>query len=249
MAQPTFHLVELFSGSSSVAKAARAEAARAAAPGYRMSVHSVDIHPKYNPTTATDILKWDYKPALREFLGGVKPGDVVWVHASPPCTEFSRAKTTAPRDLPLADGLVQRTLRIIKFCKQLSQQRLGREAPFFWTIENPVGLLRTRPYMQRLRPYLNTTSYCKWGKPFRKDTDIWTNVPGLELPVCRQGTYCATKAALGHHPVTAQSGHSGSGSQRFAEGSGAGENVYPLPSRLTRSIVRAALQQTGPEPA
>lgn len=215
-----------------------ARAAKATIPAnWKFKVHSVDIHPKYNPTTTTDILKWDYKQDLADFLASVGPNDVVWVHASPPCTEFSLAKTTAPRDLPLADSLVKRTLRIIKFCKQLAD----RGQPFYWTLENPVGLLRTRPYMQRLLPYRNTTSYCKWGKPFRKDTDIWTNVPELDLPLCRKGTYCQQKAATGFHAVTAQSGPA-TGGKQVVEGSGSGENVYPLPKRLTSFVMRAALQ-------
>jgi len=233
MSPPVFYLIELFSGSSSVARAANA----AVPPDWGLKVHSVDIHPKYNPTTTTDILKWEYRPILEKFLASATPRDVVWVHASPPCTEFSKAKTTAPRDLPLADSLVKQTLRIIKFCKN----HLDGQQPFFWTMENPVGLLRTRPYMQRLLPYRNTTSYCRWGKAFRKDTDIWTNVPGLDLPMCRKGTYCSQKATMGHHAVTAQSGPSSSG-QRTTRGSGNGENVYPLPKRLTFSIIRSALQ-------
>jgi hypothetical protein len=233
MPEPVFYLVELFSGSSSVARAARA----AIPPDWNMKVHSVDIHPKYNPTTTTDILKWDYQPALKSFLASATPRDVVWVHASPPCTEFSRAKTTGTRDLPLADSIVKRTLRIIKFARN----HLNGEQPFFWTVENPVGLLRTRPYMQRLLPYRNTTSYCRWGKPFRKDTDIWTNVPGLNLPLCRKGSYCVQKASMGHHPISAQRGDKNDG-RIVRKGSGDRENVYPLPKRLTSSIIRSALQ-------
>jgi len=224
----TVFLVELFSGSSSVAKAM----AKSLPPGTKLKVHSVDIHPKYNPTTATDVLEWDYRAALGRFLADAKPGDVVWVHASPPCTEFSRAKTTAVRDLPLADSLVKRALRIIKYAAGLAPT----PARFFWTLENPVGLLRTRAYMQRLRRFRHTTSYCKWGKAFRKDTDVWTNVPGLELPLCRGGSYCPAKARTGRHSVTAQAGPTPS-----APGAGPGENVYPLPSGLTRHLFREAL--------
>lgn len=232
MRQPTVYLLELFSGSSSVAKAIE----RSLPSEWKLRVHSVDIHPKYHPTTSTDILVWDYKPVLQNFLLKLKPGDVVWAHASPPCTEFSKAKTTAPRDLPLADKLVKKSLRIIKYCEKL----VPRGVRFFWTIENPVGLMRTRVYMQKLKRYLHTTSYCKWGKSFRKDTDIWTNVPALELPVCRKGTYCKQKAKMGHHEVTAQSGPSSTGS-RHIRGSGSGENVYPLPSQLTSYIFQKAV--------
>ena len=239
MHYPTVYLVELFSGSSSVAKAIK----HSLPSQWKLRVHSVDIHPKYHPTTATDILVWDYKKVLKDFLASLKPGDIVWAHASPPCTEFSKAKTTAPRDLPLADKLVRRSLRIIKFSGKL----VPKGSSFFWTVENPVGLMRTRDYMRPLDKYLNTTSYCKWGKSFRKDTDIWTNVPSLDLPICRKGMYCKQKAKLGHHEVTAQSGPSSSGS-RSIQGSGSGENVYPLPSRLISYIFRKALQSLQNSP-
>lgn len=228
MTHHTVYLIELFSGSSSVAKAIE----RSLPPKWSLKVHSVDIHPKYNPTTATDILTWKYKPVLKSFMAPARKQDIVWVHASPPCTEYSKAKTTAPRDLPLADELAKKALRIIKYCQGLAPD----QSRFFWTVENPVGLMRTRDFMQRLDKYLHTTSYCKWGKPFRKDTDIWTNVPHLKLPVCRQGSYCKQKEALGKHGVTAQSGPSTS-----SIGSGSGENVYPLPSRLTSHIFKTAL--------
>ena len=237
---PTFYLVELFSGSSSVAKAAETTIPN----GWDFKTHSLDIHPKYNPTTTTDILKWDYKPVLREFLYKARPGDVVWVHASPPCTEYSIAKTTAPRNLPLADRLVKRALRIVSFCMKLSAN--GQN--FFWTVENPVGLLRTRGFMKRLDPYRNTTSYCKWGKRYRKNTDIWTNVATPDLPVCIKGAYCKAKEELGYHPSTAQTG----GNYNFVNGkfvldprmtgSRTRENVYPLPKKLVVGLIRAAFK-------
>jgi hypothetical protein len=221
-------LVELFSGSRSVSQAFESNLPR----GSKLHAYSVDIHPKYNPTTATDILTWDYQEALKTFLSPAKEKCMIWVHASPPCTEYSKAKTTAPRNLDLADALAKRALRILRFCEKISP----RGSSFYWTIENPVGLMRTRGYMQKLERQRHTTSYCKWGKPFRKDTDIWTNVPDLVLPICRQGSYCPQKASLGHHPTTAQSGPSSN-----ASGSGSGENVYPLPSDMTAHIFHTAL--------
>jgi len=199
-----------------------------------MKTHSVDIHPKYNPSTTTDILEWDYKPVMEDFLSGASSRDVVWVHASPPCTEYSVAKTTGVRNFPLADKLVRRSLHIIKFCRGLCPEA----ERFFWSLENPVGHLRARPFMQRLLKYRNSTSYCQWGKPFRKNTDIWTNTPNLDLPVCSKNEgYCAAKASLGYHPITAQRGPSPQ-----TIGSKDAETVYPLPTRLTKTIVRAALE-------
>ena len=44
-----------------------------------------------------------------------------------------------------------------------------------WVIENPAtGLLKTRPFMERL-PWVDVT-YCKYGTPYRKQTRLWTNM-------------------------------------------------------------------------
>lgn len=220
---PTLYLLELFSGTGSFAKGVK----QALPPGWRLQVHSLDIHPKYNPSTCTDILKWQYRPDVDAFLASRRPSDLVWFHASPPCTEYSRAKTTGTRDLPLADAIVKKTLRVMRYA----------QADHF-TLENPVGLLMQRPFMQKFNRFLHITDYCKFGKPFRKSTCIWTDVPGLDLPRCEKGSYCPTKASTGHHAVTAQSGPTAN-----QPGSGKGENVYPLPKGLTARLVREAFRQ------
>lgn len=72
--------MELFSGTGSFSRAARRLARRRG-----LDLLALDIHPKYNPTHCVDILRWDYKKALAEFLPRHRrPGDIVWVHASPP---------------------------------------------------------------------------------------------------------------------------------------------------------------------
>ena len=212
---PRLYLIELFSGTSSVSRALK----RACSRLYDVRVESVDIHPKYHPTTCVDIRKWDYRQAIDSFLSTRRPRDVVVVHASPPCTEYSIAKTTGKRDLKTADQIVQRALRILNYAR-----------PDYWTIENPVGLLRTRPFMQRLRKYSNTCSYCRYGKAIRKNTDIWTNVD-VNLKRCCSDTPCRTKAKYGTHLITAQAGPSGK-----IPGSRSGERVYGIPSRLVASV-------------
>jgi site-specific DNA-cytosine methylase len=221
---PTLYLLELFSGSSSFAKGARA----ALPPGWKLKVHSLDINPKYHPTTCVDVLKWDYRADIDEFLTSRREKDMVWLHMSPPCQEFSRAKTVGVRDLEGADKIVKRSLRIMTYAR-----------PDFFTLENPMGLLETRPFMQKLAKYMHLTSYCRFGKDFRKDTRIWTNVV-IDLPVCRRGSYCAAKALHGRHLQTAQSGPGSSGT---ISGSGGGEKVYPLPKGLVVKLVRAGFKQ------
>ena len=53
-------------------------------------------------------------------------GHFDYIHASPPCVEYSVAKTTAPRNLELADTIVKKTLEIINYLQ-----------PKNFTLENP----------------------------------------------------------------------------------------------------------------
>ena len=100
-------LLELFSGTQSVGKVARE---------LGWEVVSLDLK---DADINTDILKWDYETQY-------KPKHFDMVHASPPCTEYSIAKTTAPRDIPAANKIVQKTLEIIHYLD-----------PIYYVIENP----------------------------------------------------------------------------------------------------------------
>ena len=62
------------------------------------------------------------------------PENVYGILAAPPCTEFSNAKTTAPRNLEAGLEIIIAVMRIIWICQR--QRKLN-----FWAIENPRGLL------------------------------------------------------------------------------------------------------------
>eukprot|EP00854_Cymbomonas_tetramitiformis_P016415 gene16415-biopygen16923 len=108
-------------------------------------VVTVDILPKWQATCTEDILHWNYKLYPRHHF------DVIW--ASPPCKEYSEAKTQGTPDLKLADRRVRRTREIIEFYD-----------PAHFFIENPAGDalrgLHTRAVMKGLPEPLLTT-YCK----------------------------------------------------------------------------------------
>ena len=67
-----------------------------------------------------DIMDWDY------YAGAYPPGFFDFIWASPPCTEYSIAKTVGVRKMEDADAVVQRTLDIIRYFSPLS-----------WAMENP----------------------------------------------------------------------------------------------------------------
>lgn len=91
----------------------------------------------------------------------VKIKDVYGVLAAPPCTEFSRAKTTKPRDFEKGLETVEACLKIVWGIQK--QKKLE-----FWALENPMGLLSrflgNPPYMFR-----------QWwfGNDRSKETHIW----------------------------------------------------------------------------
>lgn len=197
-------LLELFCGTKSVSKNFK-----------NLSlIHSLDIDPKFNPTFCIDILKFDYK--------SIKPNTYDFIWASPPCTEFSRAKTVGIRNLQLANKIVRRTINIIKYLK-----------PKYFVIENPVGLLRHQSYMKPLEKYRNTVSYCKYGYIYKKDTDLWTNIK-FKPKICRNGSRCK-HYMNGVHPATVQQSYS---SKSKTPGTPNLEQRYSIPKLLIKNLIK-----------
>ncbi len=122
----------------------------------------MDIDPRAGADICEDVMAWDFRKYPR--------GSFELIVASPPCTEYSRAKTIGARDLEGADALVQRTLQIIQYL-----------APRKWWLENPrYGLLPKREFMRGI-PYVDV-DYCQfsgWG--FMKPTRFWGSAHVREL--------------------------------------------------------------------
>ena len=183
-------------------------------------VVSVDIQNRWKPTHCENILHWDY----RQF--SPKHFDVIW--ASPPCTEYSQAKTVGVRNLRGADKQVRRTLEIIKYLQ-----------PSFYFIENPRGRaphgLHTRRCMQGLPPP-HLATYCKYGMPYKKPTHFWTNAPITTLKSCDPENPCDFKRRYGRHEKMAQSGSASRESGDPRPGMGAGWHVYGIPAALLKQL-------------
>ena len=172
-------LLELFSGTGSIGRAFRSQG---------WEVHSLDILP--GATVQSDILNWDYR--------GLPPGHYDFIWASPPCTEYSIARTRAkrPRDYELADAIVAKTLEIIEYF-----------APTLWLLENPqTGYLKTRAIMTDI-PWRDVT-YCKYGFPYKKQTRLWGQFPFTLRPICCAGAPCENVEGR-RHPAKAQRGGRG----------------------------------------
>jgi hypothetical protein len=96
-----------------------------------------------------------------DVLDYIPPVNVYGILAAPPCTEFSRAKNSRPRNFTGALKTVNACLRIIQQCRLQNTLK-------FWALENPVGYLR-----QFLgRPHY-TFEQWQFGEQKIKRTDIW----------------------------------------------------------------------------
>ena len=122
-------VLELFSGTGSVGNVCR-----------RLDCDVTSLDRDMPADIRTDILDWNYTLPPNSF-------DAIW--ASPPCTEYSVAKTVGLRKMDEANAVVQRTIEIIRYFN-----------PTYWMMENPqTGLLKHQLFMADL-PY-NDLDYCK----------------------------------------------------------------------------------------
>ena len=199
-------LLELFSGTGSVGKVAKIL-------GY--DVISLDIK---NADINMDILDFDYKQYEVGYF------DVI--HASPPCTEYSVAKTVGIRKIEEANNIVLKTLEIIEYLN-----------PKHFIIENPqTGQLKNQWFMHGL-PYQDV-DYCKYGLPYRKRTRIWTNIFNWKpQPLCI-GDCGNTEKGNGNryrHLATAQRGPSKNISHKGFKQS----ELYRIPAVLIYEILES----------
>lgn len=154
-------------------------------------VFSVDNDPRFDVSSHADILT-------------LTAADLPWtpdiILASPPCEGFSVlriGRNWYNRELgipnlpktPTAEmglALVTATLRLVDELK-----------PAFWVMENPRAMLRKLPVVAHADR--RTVTYCQYGHPTMKPTDLWGGFPpSLVLrPMCRPRADCHIAAPRG----------------------------------------------------
>ena len=205
------HLLELFSGTGSMGHAFRE---------YGWEVTSVDLNPRAKATYTCNILEW------------IPPEGVKYdfIHSSPPCTEFSRALTTRPRDLVEGLRYAERALELIR---QLE--------PRFWTIENPgTGLLPQQSAFRDLPHKLVT--YCSYGASYRKLTWFGTNLGDwwTPKPPCHRVSNRCEALEGNRHTEVAQRGSTRLRNGEIHGGSCSQNALYSIPHPLCLEIAAAA---------
>lgn len=134
--------------------------------------------------------------------------DFIW--ASPPCTTFSVASLrhywsyVDGKAVPKNDKTLQ-GIRLVEFTLDLIQELkplLG------WLMENPRGMLRKQSVVADLPR--RTVTYCQYGAPNQKPTDLWGYVPTWQpRAMCSPGNTCHNSAKRGSDTGTQGMGGGG----------------------------------------
>ena len=200
--------------------------------GYK--VVSVDVRAVCNPTICVDLLKWDYTK--------YKPGTFEVIAASPPCTEYSQAKTTRPRDMAKADVLVARVLEIVRYFR-----------PRLWWVENPrTGLLKTRSVIKGLKWLdLDYCQFSDWG--YKKPTRFWCSPAIASLnPVLCDPRSCpnveeSTKGTYKHRETLGGQGMKTSSQQKGRVPAGVVDYLLSAPKVSKKGSPRSPKSTESPQ--
>ena len=182
-------VLELFSGTGVLSAAFRERGHRTLTVDWEES-HKPDLKADIGTLSADDVVRLFGRP------------DVIW--ASPDCTTYSVMCISRHRDgvkpkSEYAARCDRVNAHVCDFIRQLK--------PKAWFIENPVGMLRKMPFIQKLLEDTggrrHTVTYCQYGERRQKPTDIFTNHPDPKFrPQCRRGDKCHDAAPRGSRTGT-----------------------------------------------
>ena len=203
-----------------------------------------------------------------ELILGNSPWQIVYVWASPDCSTFSRmnyinaAKGNGYRDQysnPIPDTdkglraaahdeMVENIILLIKYwAKHWKFLHLS--------LENPVGGLAMRPYMNpgtggwiHDKVLRREIHYCAYGHRYKKPTHIWTNLFAWDPSGETQTGTCTKTTRCGQGAINPETGkykhHKSLGQASKQEVSGPGRAAYKasVPRNLHRELLRVLLR-------
>lgn len=162
-------VLELFAGSRSIGNKAES---------LGMEVFSIDWHPfeKINWVGDVQDLKLSDVPFVPDFI---------W--ASPDCTTYTIAAISKHRSGTEPKSEYAKKCDVVnQHFLSLIEQWLKLNPNMVFFIENPRGMLRKMPWMQKYKRH--TIWYCTYGDDRAKPTDIWTNSnKWIPRPMCHNG--------------------------------------------------------------
>ena len=161
-----------------------------------------------------------------------------WIFSRPPLQKASNKYGRIARQ---DDLLVQLWIRLAVLW--------ARACPgLVWFLENPVGSLERRPYMEQylagLESVMQTVHYCAYGRTYKKPTRIWTNMVWW-VPMGRTGWgQCLGEGQCGQMVGTKHVNSAAGGGRRVGgKGSVAGRSA--VPKELMLGLVEAFQWRVG----
>jgi hypothetical protein len=161
------------------------------------TVITFEYDPSFDCTETVDIMDLDAAELVKRY----GHPDLVW--ASPPSTAFSVASighhwdNTSGKPVPKTEAAAYNQLLVAKTIELIEQL----QPAFGYLIENPRGMLRKLPVVEKLPR--QTITYCQYGDSRMKPTDLWGEVKNwIPRKPCRNGESCHESAPRGSRTGT-----------------------------------------------
>jgi hypothetical protein len=161
------------------------------------TVVSFEYDSSFDCTETVDIMDLDAAELVKRY----GQPNLVW--ASPPCTAFSVASighhwdNTSGKPVPKTEAAAYNQLLVAKTIELIQQL----QPTFGYLIENPRGMLRKLPVVEKLPR--QTITYCQYGDSRMKPTDLWGQVKNwTPRKPCKNGDICHEAAPRGSRTGT-----------------------------------------------